>query len=111
MGRVIDITDKLNFEEKPAIVIKGKKIEVNDDAANVIKIMAMVDDADPSPAVLGQMAEMVFTSEGYKTLTGLGLNMTDFSTVIETAMDLITGDDEEGELANDTMTSSPTGIS
>ena len=71
----------------------------------------MVEDENPTPAVLGQMAEIVFTEKGYKTLTGLGLNMTDFSTVIETAIDLITGDDEEGELANDTMTSLPTGIS
>ncbi len=111
MGRVIDITDKLNFEEKPAITIKGKRIEVNDDAANVIKLMALVDDGDPSPAVLGQMAEMLFTEEGYQILTSLGLNMGDFSTVVETAMMLITGEDEEGELLNDTMTSSQTGIS
>lgn len=109
MGRVVDITDKLNFEEKPAITIKGKRIEVNDDAANVIKLMALVDDGDPSPAVLGHMAEMLFTEEGYANLTSLGLNMTDFSTVIEAAMDLIIGDAEEGELPNDTTISSKTG--
>ena len=111
MGKVIDITDKLNFEEKPAITIKGRRIEVNDDAANVIKLMSMVDNENPSPSVLGKMAEMLFTEEGYNTLTSLGLNMIDFSTVVETAMILITGEDEEGELVNDTMTSSATGIS
>lgn len=110
MGKVIDITDKLNFEEKPAITIKGKRIEVNDDAANIIKIMALVDDEDPSPAVLGHMAEMLFTEEGYANLLSLNLNMANFSIVIETAMNLITGDEEEGELPSDTTISSMTGI-
>ena len=32
-GKVVDITDKLNFEEKPQIGIKGVEIEVNNKAA------------------------------------------------------------------------------
>lgn len=30
MGRKIDITEKLNFEEAPALLIQGKEIHVND---------------------------------------------------------------------------------
>ena len=34
MGKVVDITDKLKFEENPALVINGKKYEVNAECDN-----------------------------------------------------------------------------
>ena len=42
MAKVIDITDKLSFEEKPAILIKGKRIEVNNDASTMLKLFAKI---------------------------------------------------------------------
>lgn len=100
MAKKVDITDKLNFEEKPVIIIKGKEIEVNDDASTVLKIMATVDNgAEVTLTDLTKMAEMLFTKQGKKNLDSLRLNIMDYSMVIETAMNLITGDDEEtGEL-------------
>ena len=99
MGKRIDITEKLNFEEKPIIVIKGKEIEVNDDAATMLKLMSKIGSADEvSPSVLAEMAELLFTKQGRETLESLKLNLQDFSIVIETAMDMINGDDEKGEL-------------
>ncbi len=32
MSKVVDITDKLEFEENPKLVVKGKELEVNADA-------------------------------------------------------------------------------
>lgn len=111
MAKKIDITEKLNFEEKPVIVIKGTEIEVNDDAMTMLKIMAKMDDAgNVSPAVLAEMAEMLFTEQGKKNLDSLGLTMRDYSVVIETAMDMITGDGEEGDPPSASMTSMKTGI-
>lgn len=117
MAKRIDITDKLNFEEKPVIVIKGKEIEVNDDASTVLKIMSMIgndeskdDESEVTLKALTEMAEMLFTKQGKKNLDSLHLNFMDYSMVIETAMNLITGDDSEvGESENLGMTSSETG--
>ena len=39
MAKIIDITDKLKFEENPKLVIKGEEFEVNTDAATVIEII------------------------------------------------------------------------
>ena len=38
MSKIIDITNKLNFDEKPKLVIKGTEIEVNSDAISFIKM-------------------------------------------------------------------------
>lgn len=112
MGKRIDITDKLNFEEKPVIIIKGKEIEVNDDAATLLKVLSKVEnEGDVTVKVLSELASDIFTKEGKKNLDSLKLNVKDFSTVIEMAMDLIMGEDEgQGELEKDGMTSSKTGI-
>ena len=34
MSKIVDITDKLTFDENPKLVIKGKELEVNADATN-----------------------------------------------------------------------------
>ena len=39
MAKIIDITEKLDFDTNPKIAIKGKEIEVNADAETVLKIM------------------------------------------------------------------------
>lgn len=99
MGKVVDITDKLSFEENPKLTIKGKEIEINDDAENVLILLGKIGDTDdPSPSALQEMAQRLFTEEGYENLRSLKLKMKDFSTVIQCAMELITGEDEsEGE--------------
>lgn len=113
MGKRIDITDKLNFEENPVIVIKGKEIEVNTDASNVLKILSMVDDKTGNVDIsqITEMADLLFTKTGKKNLESLKLNMKDFAEVVSAAMELATGGEDEGELSeNDGTTSSKTGI-
>lgn len=46
MSKIIDITNKLNFDEKPKLVIKGTEIEVNNDAISFIKTVALFDSED-----------------------------------------------------------------
>ena len=43
MSKIIDITNKLNFEEKPKILVKDTEIEVNNDAISFIKAIALFD--------------------------------------------------------------------
>lgn len=51
MAKVIDITDKLNFEESPAITIKGQVYKVNDSAETMLKLMGLFDDRPEAEAV------------------------------------------------------------
>lgn len=97
MARIIDITDKLSFEENPTIVIKGKNIEVNDDAVTVLKLLNKIGDAQSDPSILSDLAEMLFTEESKKELDSLKLTVKDYGIVIENAMNMIIGDDEPGE--------------
>ena len=42
MAKVIDITDRLSFEESPKLVIKGQEIGVNTDAPTMLKVMGLM---------------------------------------------------------------------
>ena len=44
MSKVIDITEKLNFEENPKLKIKDAEIEVNTDATTVLTLMQTIGD-------------------------------------------------------------------
>lgn len=93
MSKRIDLTEKLDFEGTPVIVVSGVEIEVNDDAQNVLKLMGMAaDNNDINAETLGKMADMLFTKQGKKNLDSLKLNMANYTKVIETAMDLATGE-------------------
>ena len=39
MSKIIDITNKLNFDERPKLVIKGTEIEVNNDAIFLSRLL------------------------------------------------------------------------
>lgn len=99
MGKRVDITDKLSFDENPVIVVKGKEIEVNADASTMLKLLAMVDEQEnaESASAITEMADLLFTKAGKKNLDSLKLNITDYSKVVEVAMELASGDMDEGE--------------
>ena len=93
----LDITEKLKFEESPVIVIKGEELTVNDDAMTMLSLMELIGDGASIKDSL-QAAKLIFSEEDFEKIAKLKLNMDDFSTVIECAIDLITGGEEsEGE--------------
>lgn len=47
MAKIVDITDKLSFDENPKLVIKGKELEVNADAPTMLKVMGLLRNDDP----------------------------------------------------------------
>lgn len=98
MAKIVDITEKLNYEENPIIKVKDKKIEVNTDAATMLKVMGVLsDNENPGPKEILTMYELMFTEKERKKIEQLKLNFKDFSTLVFTAIDLITGEDEQGE--------------
>lgn len=96
--RKIDITEKLDFESKQCLVIKGKEIFVNSDAPTMLKVMALISGEDSgSPESILKMYELLFTERGREELGKLGLSFADLVVVVKEATDLITGGDQNTE--------------
>jgi hypothetical protein len=96
MGKAVDITEKLNFEEKPALIIKGTRIEIDNSAETMLKIMGNFKNKDEDEAVIDSIP-VLFPPSEKKKLDKLRLNFKDFMTVITSAMDIIRGDEEDGQ--------------
>ena len=99
MSKIIDITNKLNFDERPKLVIKGTEIEVNNDAISFIKAIALFDSENgvSSSDILSAL-ELLFEEENREKIAKLHLSFADLSTVIKTAIELIADNDSEGEI-------------
>lgn len=99
MSKIIDITNKLNFDEKPKILVKGTEIEVNNDAISFIKAIALFDsENDISSSDILSALELLFDEENREKIAKLHLSFVDLSTLIRTATDLIADEDSEGEI-------------
>ena len=99
MSKIIDITNKLNFDEKPKLVIKGTEIEVNNDAISFIKAIALFDsESGISSTDILSALELLFDEENREKIAKLHLSFADLSTVIKTATELIVDNDSEGEI-------------
>lgn len=98
MSKIVDITDKLAFDENPKLVIKGKELEVNADAATVLKIMGILGDGDNvQPSDVVKMYELIFSDTDRKKIDKMKLQFSDFQTLVFSAINLITGEEESGE--------------
>lgn len=94
MAKIVDITDKLNFDENPKLVIKGEEYEVNADAVTVLKIMGVVGDgSNVVPKDMVSMYGLIFPEEDRRKLEKLNLQFDDFQKVVESAIGMITGTD------------------
>lgn len=89
MAKIIDITEKLNFEEKPKIKIKDKTYPVNNDAKTMLEIMQITGD-NIQASDLNKMYNKLFDEETIKCIDELKLNLSDFQTVIQSAIQAVT---------------------
>ena len=99
MAKIIDLTDKLSFDENPKIMVRDKEIEVNSDAPTILKVMAVMDDSESEITAMTKAAELLFTKESVKVIASLKLSFSDYVKLIETAVSLAIGSEEsvEGE--------------
>lgn len=105
MARTVDITDKLNFEEKPELVIKGEKIKVNNDARSMLELLGVINGGEASETeILEKGIPALFDKKEQEKLYDLNLSIKDFTTVISAAMELATntGDDAGEEVSHTT---------
>lgn len=94
--KIVDITEKLSFDENPVLKIKDVTVEVNSDAATVLKIMGIFSKDTSAKEVLA-VYELIFNEKDRKKIDKLNLQFKDFQTIIMAAVDTITGDEEPGE--------------
>lgn len=94
MSKIIDITDKLNFDENPSLKIKDKVVAVNADAPTMIKIMALTTGEVDSNAII-EMYNLIFPEESRDVLEKLKLSFNDLIVVVKAAVSLVTGTDED----------------
>lgn len=98
MAKIVDITEKLNFEDNPKIKIKEITCRVNTDAPTALKIMQLMGDGEGvSPNDVVNMYELIFNEADRKKIDKLKLQFKDFQTLVMSAITLITGDEEPGE--------------
>ena len=94
MSKIIDITDKLSFEENPIIKIKDVELEVDATAENMLKVMGYISD-DPTAEDVVKMCELIFTKKSKKDLDALKLNFNDYSNVVMAAIGVAMGNGPE----------------
>ena len=97
MGRTVDLSDKLGLGGKPTIRINDLTLTNKDSAANMLLIMEKVGDGLAVKDAL-KVARLLFEPASAKALDKLGLSLDDYMTVIETAINLVVGE-QEGEAA------------
>lgn len=96
MAKIVDITNKLDFDANPKLIIKGKEYEVNADAETVLKVMGEISSIDKiAPKSVVKMYELIFSEGARKDIAKLKLQFNDFQKVVESAIDLIVGNDEK----------------
>lgn len=93
MAKMIDITEKLDFESKPLLIIKDTTLEVNSDAVTLLKVLQKLGD-EPNMQDIGEACDLIFTQENQEKLQKLNLNIKDYMTVIKSALELAMGNTE-----------------
>lgn len=101
MGKVVNITDKLEFNENPVMEIENIKVEVNADAETVLRLMGVFANSSEVQAV-GEALDLIFSPEDVEKITklerkGKKLSAKSLMTIVEEAMNMIMGESEEGE--------------
>lgn len=97
----IDITEKLDFEENPVLQIGTLEVEVNSDAETMLRLMGVFGNRSELQAV-GEALDLIFKPEDVEKICNIKrgkkkLSAKSLMTIVQEAIALVTGVDEEGE--------------
>ena len=99
MSKLIDITDKLNFEEKPSVRVKNVDLAINNDAVSMLKVAALFEDGNGKSKDVIEMYHLLFDESEREKIEKLKLNMHDFNALISESAIIASGDlTDEGEV-------------
>ena len=110
MSKVVNITDKLNFEENPALQIGDMTVEVHADAETVLRLMGTFHGKDEVDInTVTEMMGLLFDPEAVQQLCamerdGKKLSARSLMVIVQEGMNLVIGDDSQGEAVTRTMT-------
>ena len=90
------LTDKLNFNEKPQVEIKGKILTIDNSATTVLKLMDTVQNKGELAGAQAVL-DLLFDAKDRKTIESLKLSINDFTKLCEICMDLALGNDPDAE--------------
>lgn len=101
MAKKIDITDKLDFSENPVMKIEDIEVEVKGDAETMLRLMGVFANNSEMQAV-GEALNLIFSPEDMEKICSLEhkgkkLSAKSLMTIVQKAMELVMGEDEEGE--------------
>ena len=101
MAKIIDITEKLNFDENPKLRIAGHELEVNGDAETMLRIMGAFSGEKGEMQAVAESINLLFSEKdreilySIKNKAGNKLSTSDLMTVIQAAMDAVMGEDTD----------------
>lgn len=96
MAKVVDITDKLSFDGNPKLIIKEKELEVNADAPTMLKVMGLMGGTtEPGVHEILETYDLMFPEKSKKEIEKLKLGFNDLIIVVQEAVGLIIGEDEQ----------------
>ena len=98
MAKVINITDKLEFETNPILEIGTIEVEVNADAETMLRLMGVFAENGELEAV-GKAMELIFKPEDVKAICNLKQNGKKLSAkslvvIVQEAINLVMGESE-----------------
>lgn len=97
MRKVVDITEKLSFEENPKIQIRDKVIEVNADATTMLEILGDTNSKSEVDAGISAYNKL-FSEKDRAEIAKMKLPFKDLQVIIETAVALASGEGDQGEV-------------
>lgn len=100
MAKVIDLTERLNFNQRPVIRVRDMDLEINDSAETVLRIMGLQQQANAGEAeAIQEMLTLLLGEQGKEALFATGLSFRGLVAFVQAAIKLVTSDEgsDEGE--------------
>lgn len=97
MAKVVDITDKLSFDDNPKLMIRGKEIEVATDAPTMLKVMNLMGSKDLGIKEIMDAINLLLPEKSRKEIEKMKLSFGDLMIVVQEAIVLVVGDVNGGE--------------
>lgn len=101
MEKIVDITDKLCFDENPVMKIGTLEVEVNADAETMLRLMGAFGNKGELQAV-EEALNLIFKPKDVEKICNIKkgkkkLSAKSLVVIVQEAMALVMGEDEEGE--------------
>ena len=108
MAKKVNITEKLELDGNPSLIIGKEELEVNADAATMLKIMGKNSEFTSENATAKDILDLynlMLPEESQEKIEKMKLSFNDLTTIVMEAQKLIVGEEETaGEALTHTMT-------